>query len=376
MMSGKPDSHVPKTVVCEDGSSTRSTLGVIPSSGDPPPADLDFAKLLPTSVFSPTEVATSLTDGFVQKLQFDKQCNSVARRVLACINSFHKFSIESEKLAKALNEGIVPNNCKVGVPFQPKERIEKGAACVALQKEIAAFRKQANSESAALFRRGQRLNVDALRDEFVECIAKALPVFARFALAECDVDKTGQYKNHDLVADYLIQHQHQDPLLRIMYLSNRSNPLIPFLQVYRQVNSITQPLESVNKVFDRYFPKVAEGEEPKKSAPDTADPSMKSVITDPLAIADKTGTDAAKSTDGDGKGGAEGAASNEILTRPETEEETDKETDTDKHSERDNSTPAAGDNHSNPNAQSSQQQPTIQRTFTTYPLNRSSAEKK
>ena len=145
--------------------------------------------------------ATNLVDEFVQKLRFERQQNSVSKLAKTVTDSFRKYFEESKTLAKAMSAGIAPNNCKVGVPFQPKERIQKGVACIALQKEIAAFTDRANSESVALYRRGQRLNVISLRDEFVESIARALPPLAKFALAECDVEIDGPYKFHDLVAD-------------------------------------------------------------------------------------------------------------------------------------------------------------------------------
>ena len=274
-------------------------------------------------------------DGYVQKLQFQRQKDTVRRLATAICDSFQKYFDESKKLAKAMSDGVVPNNCKVGVPFQPRERIQKSTACIALQKEIAAFTDNANSESVALFRRGQRLNVLSLRDEFVESIVRALPTLAKFALAECDVDKDGPYKNHDLVADYLVQHQHQEPLLRLTGLQDTSpNPLIPFLVLYKKIHGITREPEHNDKVSNRYFPKVAEREENADTAPETST-QLKTPDDGGQQNFDETNTieivgevtdkapPAATTTNLDGGG--------EILTQPEesaAQEHTPKETTT------------------------------------------------
>ena len=142
---------------------------------------------------------------------------------------------------------------------------------------LISFILDANTESVALYRRGQRLNVLSLRDEFVESIVRALPTLAKFALAECDVDHDGPYKSHDLVADFLVQHQHHEPLLRLTGLQDTSaNPLIPFLELYKKIHGISREPEPIQKVSDRYFPKVADGGEITDATPDTSDLSKKS----------------------------------------------------------------------------------------------------
>ena len=104
-----------------------------------------------------------------------------------------------------------------------------------------------------MYLRGLLLNNDARKAEAIEIFANALPEFARLIAIECDV-KEGL--EHDMVADYLLQHHHS--ALNMLNIPG-SNQLSSFLALYKREHKITRQKECLEVVMERYFPTEVAG---------------------------------------------------------------------------------------------------------------------
>jgi hypothetical protein len=108
--------------------------------------------------------------------------------------------------------------------------------------------KRLNSEAGNLYLRGLLLNNDARKSEAIELFASALPAFARLIAIEFDVPDGTE---HDLVADYLLQHHFA--ALKMLNIPG-SNHLVPFMHIYKRVHNLPRPMELLDAVYARYFP--------------------------------------------------------------------------------------------------------------------------
>ena len=182
---------------------TRVSFGVLPPSLDATTGE--SANNLPTSVASPKEVATALTTSFTKTLQFQTQRTMFADFALTFITVYGDYFHERKRIIDMKSSSAAPKCCSREIPFQPLDRVKEDLACTVLQADIAAATIRLNSEAGSLYLRGLLLNNDARKAEAIKIFAHALPEFARLIAIECDV-KEGL--EHDMVADYLLQHHH------------------------------------------------------------------------------------------------------------------------------------------------------------------------